>query len=111
MKLKAATLIESLVAMVILVVCLGIGTMIYSNVINSDQQLLKLKANLLLEKEVIEIKKEKRFIDGEKQIGEWIMESRFEKYSGTENLSVLSLSIKDESGKLISMHNELIRTE
>jgi hypothetical protein len=45
--LKASTLVESLIAMVILIVCMGIGTMVYTNVLNSDKERKVLHASLL----------------------------------------------------------------
>ena len=110
-KLKAATLIESLVAMIIIVVCLGVGTMIYSNVLSSDKQRLKLKAILMLNKEAQQIKTEKLFLDGEKQIGDYIVKIEIKKYNQTENLYSLILIALNKEGIVIGSRNELIFTE
>ncbi len=111
LKLKAGTLIESLVAMVIIIVCLGVGTMIYSNVLNSDKQRFKFKAILMLNKEAEQIKMEKNFIDVEKMIGDYMIRKIIMKISQSENLYRLSLIVFDKSGKPIGVRNELIFTE
>ena len=110
-KVKAATLIESLIAMIIIVVCLGAGTMIYLNVLQSDKQRLKLKAILMLNKEADKIKKDKSFIDGEQQVGDYVVKKTIKKFSETENLYSLILVALNKEGKVIGMRNELIFTE
>ena len=110
-KLKAATLMESLIAMIIIVVCLGVGTMIYSNVLNSDKQRLKFKAILMLNEEAEQIKSHKNFIDGEKQEGEYKIRRSITKKSQTENLYILALVVLNEEGKVLGTRNELIFAE
>jgi Tfp pilus assembly protein PilV len=110
-KLKAATLLESLIAMVILVVCFGIATMIYSNVLNSDKQRLKLKAILLLKIETFAIKKNKTFIDSEKTEGEFTLKQTFEREEGTDNLFHMKLLACDKDGNHLAVHNELLAIE
>lgn len=110
-KLKAGTLIESLIAMVIIVVCLGVFAMIYSNVLDSDQQRLHLKITLLFNKEAIEIKKEKAFLDSEMLINDWVIQKVIEPYPGTENLYQLTLIAINKKGKVIAERKELIHTE
>lgn len=109
--LKAATLMESLIAMIIIVVCFGIATMIYSNVLDSDKQRLQLKAILVLNEVAIETKNGKTFVDSEKQIGNWVIKKTVEKYPQTENVYTLTLSVIDRNGKTIAIRNELIPIE
>ena len=109
--LKAATLMESLIAMIIIVVCFGVATMIYSNVLGSDKQRLQLKAILVLNQEAIETKKEKSFVDMEKQVGDWTIKKTLEKYPETENVYRLELTLSDKDGKVVGKRNELISIE
>lgn len=109
--LKAATLMESLIAMIIIVVCFGVATMIYTNVLDSDKQRLQLKAILILNKTAIESKAKNEFLDSEEQEGDWTINKTVEKYSGTENLYQLTLAVKDRNGKIIAVRNELILME
>jgi hypothetical protein len=110
-KLKAATILESMVAMTIIVVCLGIGTMIFVNILNNDRDRLSLKATLLLNNESLKTKKEKFFIDGEEKEEGFTIKKTFVKYSETENLLQMSLKAFDENGKLIIERKELIIIE
>jgi len=107
-KLKASTLIESLVAMVIIITCLGVSSMIYSNVLNSDNQRTQLKAMLILSEEAIATKTEKSLLDSEKQIGDWTIKKTVESYPQSENVFKLSLTAINKSGKIIAIRNELI---
>lgn len=110
-RLKAATLIESLVAMVIIVVCFSVATMIYVNVINSDKQRMGLKAMQLLDKEVQQLKNEKNFLDEEKKVNGWIVKKTLQKYAQTDNLYHLMLTVKDTAGRIVAKRNELIAVE
>lgn len=110
-KIKAATLMESLIAMVIIVVCLGVGTMIYSNVLNSDKQLLQLKAIGKLNRMAQQTKIEKNYLDSEQKQNGWNIKKTLNKYDQTENLYQLSISAFDTTGQLIAIRNELITIE
>ncbi len=107
-KLMASTLIESLIAMVIILVCMGIGILIYSNVLNSDKQRLELKAILVLNEEVMKVKKEHPIIDQEKKVGEWRIKQTLQLFEQTENVFKLNLVIIDALGTKIFERNELI---
>jgi hypothetical protein len=107
-KYKASTIMESIIAMIIIVVCFGIGTMMYTNILDSDKQRNQLKALLLLNEETLIIKKEGIYLDLEKKIGEWTLKRSIEPYQNTENLIHLSLSITDQNGKEILTRHEVI---
>lgn len=109
--LKAATLVESLIAMVIIIVTLGIATMIYSNVLDSDKQRKQLKAMFLLNQEFIKTKAEKTFLDSEEQVNDWNIKKTVERFNETENLYRLSIKAVDQEGRIIAIKNELIIIE
>jgi len=109
--LKASTLMESLVAMVIIVVSLGVGTMIYSNVLNSDKQVLQLKATCILDQQAAQTKTEKSFLDDEKLLGNWKIKKKVDLYDQTKNLYQLTFSAFDGNGQLIAIRKELIITQ
>jgi Tfp pilus assembly protein PilE len=110
-KLKAATLFESLIAMIIIIVCFGVAVMIYTNVLNSDKQRSELTAILLLNKEAVEFKKEKKFIDDEKKVGDWNIKKTIQLYEYTKNVYHLQLMAIDKNGNTIATRNELITIE
>lgn len=102
---------ESLIAMVIIVVCLGVGTMIYTNVLNSDKQRLQLKAIGELNRMAAQTKTEKNYLDSEQKQNGWNIKKTVNKYDQTENLYQLSIAAFDTTGHLIAIRNELITIE
>lgn len=109
-KLKAATLMESLVAMVVVLVCCGIAAMIYVNVMNSGNEREKLKAHLLLNETAIKTKSERLFLDEEIK-GEFItIRKTVEPYKEQADLSLLVLTALDEAGNIIETRKEIICT-
>lgn len=109
--LKAATILESMIAMVVITVCFGIAAMIFVNVLNNDKDRASLKAILLLSRKSEIIKKEKFFIDGEEKENGYIIQKTFSKYPETENLLQMTLKAIDESGKVVKERKELIVIE
>lgn len=110
-RLKAATLLESLVAMVIIIVGLGVGTMIYTNVLNADKQLLQMKAMGTLNRMAVTIKKEHQFLDEVRGLDGFTIKKSVDLYDQTQNLYVLSLAAFDEKEKLLAIRKELITIE
>ena len=110
-KLKAGTLIESLIAMIIIIVCMSISAIIYTNVLDSDKQYLKLKAEQLLNQEALTIKSTKDFMDSEIKIGDWLIKRKIENYSQTKNLLKLSLTAINNHRNIIIERDELILVE
>jgi hypothetical protein len=110
-KLKAATLLESIIAMIVIVLCLGIGTMIFVNVLHSDKDKVNLEASLLLNTISKRIQEERIFIDGETIENGYRIQSAFIKYPETENLLQLNMKAFDQNNKLIQERIELIITE
>ncbi|MBA3971409.1 MAG: hypothetical protein H0X46_04580 [Bacteroidetes bacterium] len=111
LKLKAATLIESLIAMVIIVVCMGVGIMIYSNVLDSDKQRMRLKSYLLLDKESEKTKVKKSYLDDEMRSGDYTVKKILTKIPETENLYELALTVLNQEGNIIGKRKELIISE
>lgn len=110
MKLKAATLIEALIAMVIVLVCLGIASMIYVNVISSGNQRTRLNAHLALSDVSIVSKKSRLFLDEEIRSGNIIIRKTISPYKESPGVSVLVLVAVNAEGKVISTWKELVFT-
>lgn len=110
MKLKAATLIESLVAMVIIMLCFGVSAMIYINVLNGGNYRLKLNAHARLSEIAIESKNKKNFIDREIAGEKLDVKVSFSSYKGSE-LSLMHIAAYDKQGKLIGTRKEIISVE
>ena len=99
---------ESLIAMIVIIICLSISAIIYTNVLDSDKQYLKLKASQLLNQEAITAKSKKEFLDSEILAGDWTIKRKFEVYAQTENLVMMSLTAINSNGVIVVQRNELI---
>jgi|CXWL01.1.fsa_nt_gi hypothetical protein len=110
-KIKAATLIESLIAMVIVMLCFGISTTVYINVISSGNQIQKLKSELILKKVAMETKKEHLFLDEEITLDEITVRKKITPYNGLKNLSQINLQAYNSNEKLLSEYNELVSNQ
>ena len=109
LKLKAATLIESLMAMIIIMLCLGIATMIYVNIMNADNNSLKLKAQLVLAEQAYQAKSSNTFLDDNTETETLLIEKKIEKYKQQDNLILLYLKAFDKNTKkLLAERKELI---
>lgn len=107
-KLKGTTLIESLIAMVVVMLCFGIATTVYVNVITSGNQVQKLKSQLLLKKIASETKQNRLFLDKKTSSDEIIVEKKIIQYGGMKNLLQLNLKAYTKNEKLLSEYNELV---
>lgn len=110
MKLKASTLIEVLIAMVLVMACFGIGTMIYSNVMRSGNERLKLKAHLAINELAVRSKKEKQFIDEVIKDETLTISKKISPYKQTTDVIVMEITAGDEEGRTIETYKELICT-
>lgn len=107
-KIKGATLIESLIAMAVIMLCFGIATTVYVNVISSGNQLQKLKSQLLLKKIAVETKQSRLFLDEKISFDEIVVQKKIILYSGLKNIVQLNLKAYSKTGKLLSEYNELV---
>ncbi len=106
-KITASTLMESLISMVLIVTCFSIAIMVYVNVVTSTNLANKAKATLLLNKELINAKNEKQFLDQEYNSGEFFIKKRFLKYKDAEDVRVLRIEVEDKEGVILARRNEL----
>jgi hypothetical protein len=105
--LKGTTLVESLVALVIMTVCFGISSYIYVNVTGSQNDRLRFKAWILLNDVSKNLKDpvvgEDVFKDEDMTI-----EKKISKYEDNESTGQLSLKAKDKSGNVLAELNQII---
>jgi hypothetical protein len=106
-KLKAATLLESVIAMVIIVISLSIGIMTFSNILHNDRSATIVKATFLLNDLGTKEKNNRTFIDGEERKENVLLKKTFNKYENTESLLEMKLQAYDQD-KLILETKEVI---
>jgi|GEM_PF-1289203 hypothetical protein len=62
-KITASSLLETMIAMVIIMLVFGISTMIFVNVTSGNFSLQKRKADLLIKQALIQTKEQKAYVD------------------------------------------------
>lgn len=110
-KLKGGTLVETLVAMVVIMLSFTIAVIIFSNVIRSSSFPRKVKAETLLKDLAARSKADNIFLDASFQYNGMQINKKVSPYAGSMGLSMLNLEAVDADGKRIAVFNELVLTE
>src|ERR1700752_1768666 len=98
-KLKGTTIIEVLVAMSIILVCSSLATLIYLNILKSQNSSEKLRAFLHLKKVQEETIKDARYINEDWQDGEFTIKKECKPYQSNKNLVQLRITVANENKK------------
>jgi Tfp pilus assembly protein PilV len=108
-KVKGSTLLEVIVALVIIMFVFGIAMMIYLNVLQSSYSNRLIQANLLLKAISDETIREKKYVDEYIQRNGWTVKKSIVKYQHSNCLIHLHLETMDSlyHGKVIN-RDELI---
>ena len=110
-KLKGSTLIESLVALILVMLAMGIAATVFTNVMSFSNYNAQSRAVILLNRISMETKKDKMYLDGTLTDKEFVIEKRVSPYNNSRDLSVLWLKAYDKKEKLIAERKELFSTE
>lgn len=106
--LKASTIIEVIIAMVILLIIYSMVIITFLNFSNENNNCNKTKAALLLENISANTKSTYRFIDDEFSFDGINIVQTIIPYKGTDNLRILKLEAFSISGKTILSKSEII---
>lgn len=106
--LKAATIIESIVAMTLIMIGFGIALLIFLNINKSDNSFQKFKAQLILREVAVFSNKEKKSLFDQKQIGEISIIQTLSDYPGYADIKLLKLEAFNYEGEKIADRKELI---
>ena len=107
-KLKGTTIVEVLVAMSIILVCSSLATLIYLNILKSQNSSEKLRAFLELKRSREITIKESRYINEEWQEGEFIIKKECKPYQGNSKLIQLRIVVLNETKKELINQSSLI---
>lgn len=99
---------ESLIAMVIIIVSMGVASVIYSNVLDSTVDYKRFKANMLLNYEAEKVKKNVSFFNSESIINGWLIVRQVDPYTLSDNTILLSLKATSADKKITVTRKELI---
>lgn len=106
--LKASTLIEVIIAMVILLIIYSMVIITFLNFSSENNNSNKIRASLLLENISNTTKATYRFIDDEYIFDNINIMQTILPYKGIENLKILKLEAVSHSGKTILEKSEII---
>ena len=108
---KASTIIESIVAMTIIMIGFGIALLIFLNINKSDNAFQKFKAQIILGEFAVNVKKEINPLSDQEQVGDIMIIQTVLDYPGYMGVKQLNLEAYDRQGKKIAMRKELIITK
>lgn len=107
-KIKASGLLETLIAIVLIVVSFGVASMILINLLQSDNGRVKLHAAIELESMMSETLKTSDFIDETEERNHLKMIKTIEAYKGSASLYQLTITAKNEKDETLGQIKRLI---
>jgi hypothetical protein len=108
MKLKGYVLLESMIAMIIVMMCFGFSVMIYTTVMTGTRSKLKVLARIRMQNEAIKAKKENRLLDETIEYDEFRIEKRIVAFENSEDLLLLNYKAIAPDGILLGQYKEII---
>lgn len=110
-KLNGNTLVETLAAMVIIIFCSTMATVIYLNTLSSQNTGQKLKAYYMATEVINQSIQKKDFIDGSITANGLTVSKSCKPYQSKSNLIQIKVEVKSEAGKVLWSQNQLISNE
>ncbi len=107
-RLKASTLIEVIVGLVIIIITFGIVFKLLVNVNRSENLRLKCNASLVMDEIINSSKQQMNYIDDDIDYGYMHIEKSVAPYENNKNLKVIHLKAFDRNNKLILEKKEII---
>src|SRR5262245_17830929 len=107
-QVKGSTLIETLVAMTIILISLVFSGIILLNILNLRNNRQNFRAHILLNELAIKTKSERRFVDENIEDGNIVFQKTTGSYNGIKNLYIQSVEASDKKGKVLDEYKELI---
>jgi type II secretory pathway pseudopilin PulG len=106
--INAATLLEVVVALVIICAVVGLTIMIYTQLVGSTLSVKKYKAILILHQEALRSVKEKDWDEEEYPLDQYTVIKSTEDWAECEDVKVLILEARDAQGKRVAIRKELV---
>ena len=107
-KVKGSTLIETLVAMTVILISLVFCGLIFLNILNSGSNLETFRAHTLLNEVALKTKGEEKFIDETLSDGNIQIQKTVRPFNGVENLYLQSITASNSKGKVLAEYKELM---
>lgn len=110
-KINSSTLVEVIVAMVVLAIAFSIGIMIYFNIISGSGSYRAFETNLILKQVASETIRNKSYIDESLEINDLTIHKAVSAYNGSKKVMVLELRAVDQNQKEHAVQKQLILIE
>ena len=107
-KLKASTMVEVLIAMVLIFAVFGIAMMIYTNVLNSSQSVKKLRAQAILNNVLLKAEQASTNVTQTFSVGDFRIEQKVTLYGDNDQLSDICLTAYDDNQQKITEIEKVI---
>ena len=108
-RLGSATLVETIIALVIILVIFAITAVVLIQTNSTSFSIKKLKAAQLIDQFADETGKDKSFFSDEKVVDLFKLQKKVEENSFKEKVVVVKFSVIDNNGKLINYQNRIFR--
>lgn len=106
-KIRAASLLEVVVALVVIFAVFAIATSLYVNVISSSSNLQQSRLGFEIERLASETKRDQSWIDGKIEIGNYVVEKTVKTYQNHKGVVQLGFLARDQNQKIIIDWKEL----
>lgn len=100
-KVSAFTLLETLVSLVIIVLCFGLAGMLITQIESSDNKYLRFRAHLEINRELIHTIKNKTFFDKTTVFTGFFIEKSINKIQGKNNSVIINIAAIEKNKKTI----------
>ncbi len=107
-RFRAFTLAEAIIAIVIIMVCFGLSTMIYINILRSDNRVERSKAFMETKRNAIQTNTDSRYFDEEILTDSLRIRKTIEAYQNDPVLKILTIEAFNEKGKKLSSYKQII---
>ena len=105
---KASTLIETIVAMVIIMICSGIGLSLFSNLSHDVNDELRIEAEIRINSLAVETKLKKDFTETTLESPNLRFQRTFQEYQNQKRIKILLIDAYSLSGRKICEYRELV---
>ena len=105
---QGSSIVETITALLIIVISFGAGMSIYLNIITNEQTISKTKTNIILESIMAETMEQKRFLDETIELNGLLIEKVILPFSNGENHRICSISAYHQNGQLIHLIKRVI---
>jgi len=107
-KIKAATLVETIVALTIILTAFSIALTVFVNILKTERSWDHLNAVLLLKQVSVDTKLKKIYFDEWLPVKQYDIVKKIEKYEENPHLLLLEIKIYTKNGNLLEQSKELI---